>query len=170
MPRARQMAALAALALVAACGPPSFQVAYAPIEIQGRRATLPPPPEPPKQIYIKDRVEFEVDSAKLLPESGKVLDYVADVMKKNPDLKLVEVQGHTDASGKAQKNQTLSQKRAESVREYLISTGGIAAERLRAKGFGQEKPIADNDTPEGKQKNRRVEFHIIERAQPGAGK
>jgi OOP family OmpA-OmpF porin len=163
------LAALAAIAL-GACGPPSFQVSYPPIEIQGKRASLPPPPEPPKQIYIQDRVEFEVDSAKLLAESNKVLDFVAEVMKKNPDIKLVEVQGHTDASGKAQKNLVLSQKRAESVRAYLIATGGIAAGRLQAKGYGQEKPVADNDTPEGKQKNRRVEFHILERAKPNAGK
>ena len=166
----RVIAALGALGICIGCGPQSFQVSYPPMEIQGHRATLPPPPEPPKQIYIKDRVEFEVDSAKLLAESNKVLDFVADVMKKNPDIKVVEVQGHTDASGKASRNQTLSQQRAESVRTYLINSGGIAAARLTAKGYGQDKPIADNDTPEGKQKNRRVEFHIIERAAPAAGK
>lgn len=167
--RLSQFSGVIAALMLVACGPQSFQVSYPPIEIQGKRASLPPPPEPPKQIYIKDRVEFEVDSAKLLAESNKVLDFVADVMKKNPDIKLVEVQGHTDASGKAQKNLVLSQKRAESVRAYLISQG-IAAGRLQAKGYGQEKPVADNDTPEGKQKNRRVEFHILERAKPSAGK
>jgi OOP family OmpA-OmpF porin len=164
----RALAAAGALAICVGCGPRLLRIAYQPMDVEAARPKPPPQPEPPKQIYIQDRVEFEVDSAKLLAVSHKVLDTVVDVMKKNPDLKLVEVQGHTDASGRAEKNQTLSQKRAESVLNYMVKTGGIAAGRLRAKGYGQDKPIADNDTPEGKQKNRRVEFHIIERATPGA--
>jgi outer membrane protein OmpA-like peptidoglycan-associated protein len=73
----------------------------------------------------------------------------------------VEVQGHTDSTGSNAHNQGLSNRRAESVRAYLVSKG-ISASRLEAKGYGEESPIADNTTKAGKQKNRRVELHKID--------
>lgn len=160
---ARVMLALGLLAASLGCGR-VLALSYPALAVQAS-PPAPPPPPPPKVelIEIKDRVEFEVNKAKLLKASFAVLDQVVEVMKKNSDIALVEVQGHTDASGDAQKNLTLSQQRAEAVRDYLIKTGKIEQARLQAKGYGQEKPIADNDSAEGKQKNRRVEFHILKR-------
>jgi OOP family OmpA-OmpF porin len=81
-------------------------------------------------------------------------------MVENPQIEIIEVAGHTDASGGAARNRELSRQRAESVRQYLISKS-IAKARLQAKGYGPDKPIAGNDTPEGREANRRVEFVII---------
>ena len=76
-----------------------------------------------------------------------------------PDYKL-EINGHTDNLGNAKSNKKLSQDRANAVKAYITSRGADAA-RLKASGFGSSKPIADNKTPEGRQKNRRVEFKIV---------
>ena len=81
-------------------------------------------------------------------------------MKGNPQIELVEVQGHTDTTGSAAINRTLSKGRAESVRKYLVGKG-VAKGRLTAKGYGPDVPIADNATPEGREQNRRVEFKIL---------
>ena len=78
------------------------------------------------------------------------------IMKKNPDLK-VEVGGHTDSTGTAAYNMTLSVKRAEAIKDHLV-TRGVDPKRLTTKGFGITKPAASNDTKEGRAKNRRVEF------------
>jgi outer membrane protein OmpA-like peptidoglycan-associated protein len=75
-----------------------------------------------------------------------------------PDIKIT-IEGHTDATGKPDKNQTLSECRANAVKTYLVSKK-VAGERLSTSGFGQDKPIADNTTKEGKAKNRRVEFKV----------
>ena len=72
----------------------------------------------------------------------------------------VELGGHTDSQGADAANQALSQKRAESVRQYLLGKG-IAADRVTAVGFGEAQPIADNNPPEGRKENRRVEFKIV---------
>ena len=78
-------------------------------------------------------------------------------MKANPKL-TGEVQGHTDSTASAEHNQKLSEARAKAVRDYFIQQG-IASERVRAKGYGETQPVASNDTPEGRAKNRRVELH-----------
>lgn len=101
-------------------------------------------------------INFDVDKATIKPESMGTLNMIASVMKDNPDLKF-EVDGHTDNSGDAAHNITLSQQRADAVKTQLVSMG-IDASRLTAKGFGDTKPIDTNDTPEGKANNRRVEF------------
>lgn len=125
-----------------------------------------PAPPPPKvvltdsNIQIADKVQFETGSDKLLPVSFPLLDQVAQVMSENEQIELVEVQGHTDATGTAALNRKLSQKRAESVTKYLVGKG-IAKTRLQSKGYGPDVPIADNGTPEGRDQNRRVEFKII---------
>ncbi len=164
--RTRAVRAALALALLAAslgCGR-VLPLSYPPLGVQASPPPPPPPPPPKVElIEIMDRVEFEVNKAKLLKASFAVLDQVVEVMKKNPDIALVEVQGHTDASGDAAKNLTLSQQRAESVKDYLVKKGKIEEARLQAKGLGQEKPFADNDSAEGQQRNRRVEFHILKR-------
>ena len=79
------------------------------------------------------------------------------MLKDHPDLKLV-IEGHTDDVGAAASNLSLSEKRAEAVRRYLVETYGVDKDRLQAKGFGASKPTAGNDTPEGRQQNRRVEL------------
>ena len=88
-----------------------------------------------------------------------VLDQVATSLKNWPDVN-VEIQGHTSEPGTALHNMELSQRRAAAVMAYFVAEG-IDASRLVAKGYGQTRFIADNDTPEGRQENRRVELHEI---------
>lgn len=102
-------------------------------------------------------INFQTGSAELLVDSHGTLDKVADTAKKYPNLKL-RVEGHTDSTGSAALNQTLSQKRADAVRDYLVNSAGVSADQITAVGFGQTRPIASNDTAEGRAKNRRVEF------------
>jgi OOP family OmpA-OmpF porin len=113
-----------------------------------------------KAIVEKGRatlnVEFKFDKADIQAKSHEELERFAAVMQKYPDLK-VTIEGHTDNVGGAKYNEKLSQKRAESVKKYLVDRFGIAASRLTAKGYGLTKPIADNKTAAGRQKNRRVE-------------
>lgn len=101
-------------------------------------------------------ITFDVDKATIKPESMGTLNMVVQVMKSNPDIKF-EIDGHTDNTGDAAHNMTLSRQRADAVKTQLVSMG-IDASRLTAKGFGDTKPIADNSTPEGRANNRRVEF------------
>lgn len=105
-------------------------------------------------------VEFEFNSAKLKPESYPVLDDAARILTMHPEID-VEVQGHTDDIGSDAYNFKLSQKRAESVRQYLIDKHMIEPVRLIPVGYGERRPIADNSTEEGRKKNRRVEFLIL---------
>jgi outer membrane protein OmpA-like peptidoglycan-associated protein len=100
---------------------------------------------------------FDTGKATLKPESGKELQLVIDVLKADATLK-VEIQGHTDNTGTKAANLTLSQQRADAVRDYVIKTGGISAARLTAVGFGDTKPVAPNTTDDGKAQNRRVEL------------
>jgi outer membrane protein OmpA-like peptidoglycan-associated protein len=99
---------------------------------------------------------FDTDSDVIRSESRPVLEEVLSVFKSEPEWKLT-IEGHTDATGSDTHNQTLSQKRAESVAAYLRS-GGIDAGRLKTVGFGESKPVADNDTELGRAQNRRVEL------------
>jgi len=115
------------------------------------------------EIQILKKVEFATNSATILPRSYPILDEVVRLLKANPDIKRVAVQGHTDSRGSRELNARLSQARADSVMRYLTEHG-IAASRLEAKGYGPDKPIDTNDTDEGRQRNRRVEFHILEQS------
>jgi outer membrane protein OmpA-like peptidoglycan-associated protein len=114
-------------------------------------------------IIIMDQVNFATNQAKILSDSYPTLDEVARVLKENPQLERVRIEGHTDDRGSADYNQKLSQRRANSVRKYLIERG-INPDRLEAVGYGESQPIADNDTEEGRAKNRRSEFVILERS------
>jgi len=96
-----------------------------------------------------------------MPESDAELDQVVQLMKDNPTLK-IQINGHTDNSGKPTDNITLSENRARAVTTFLIARG-IVATRLVAKGWGDTKPVADNSTPEGRAKNRRTELTVISR-------
>ncbi len=99
---------------------------------------------------------FESGKARIRPEAEGLLDDVVAILKKTPSLSL-KIQGHTDDRGPADMNQRLSEDRARSVSEYLIGKG-IAAERLKWVGYGQDRPVASNETSEGRKQNRRVEL------------
>ncbi len=103
-------------------------------------------------------IEFETGKAIIKKKSYPLLNQIADLFIENSNY-IIEVQGHTDNTGKAEINQYLSEKRAEAVRDYLIAKG-VNFQRLSAVGYGSSKPIADNATKAGRAKNRRVEFNI----------
>lgn len=100
---------------------------------------------------------FDTDSYKIKGESYKTLKQISQLLQDDPELRL-SIEGHTDSDGSEEHNATLSQNRANSVRDYLISTYNIKPDRLEAKGWGESKPIDTNDSPEGKANNRRVEL------------
>jgi len=105
-------------------------------------------------------VNFDSDSAKLRPESAPVLDKAAETLQRYPHIS-VEVAGHTDSTHTDTHNRKLSEERAKSVCDYFIQKG-IEAQRLRARGYGEAKPAAENATPAGRESNRRVEILIEE--------
>ncbi|MEB2310413.1 MAG: OmpA family protein [Sorangiineae bacterium] len=111
------------------------------------------------QIRITERVEFQTNSATIRKESDDILNAVLSIMKDHPEITAISVEGHTDNKGAPAYNKGLSQRRAASVVAWLVKRG-IDKKRLKSAGFGQERPIDSNDTDEGRQNNRRVEFHI----------
>ncbi|MES1159174.1 MAG: OmpA family protein [Bacteroidota bacterium] len=112
-----------------------------------------------KVALAAKNVFFETDRYKLLPASYKTLDEVAAILKQNPLLKL-DIEGHTDSTGLPEKNRVLSDRRAKAVLEYLSTQAGISRDRLSSAGYGSSRPVADNDTSEGRALNRRVEFKL----------
>lgn len=105
-------------------------------------------------------MSFEYNSASLTAASKPVLDKVAEGLREHPRLR-IEVQGHTDSTGSADYNLTLSQRRALSVRDYLVSQQ-VPADELIAKGYGKTQPIASNSTPDGRARNRRVVLVVLD--------
>jgi OmpA-OmpF porin, OOP family len=122
---------------------------------------LPPPPPPPPPPQVRETVsialDVEFDTAKFVVKEkyNNEIKRVADFMKEFTDTNAT-IEGHTDNVGKEAYNQKLSDDRANSVRQYLIDKFGIDGSRITAVGYGFSKPIASNDTKEGRQKNRRV--------------
>ena len=114
-------------------------------------------------VTMSESIIFDVNSAALKPQSMKTLDQIADVMNNNPESDIL-VKGHTDSMGSEKYNQELSERRANSVRNYLIAKG-VATARITAIGFGKTMPVASNDTPEGREQNRRVEIEIKPRVE-----
>lgn len=112
------------------------------------------------QTITFNNIGFELDSAKLTPSTRPVLDRVAKGLKSQGNFDL-EVAGHTDSTGSAAYNETLSDERANAVRQYLIEQG-VEADRLTARGYGEMDPIASNDEVSGRAMNRRVEFRVTE--------
>ena len=100
---------------------------------------------------------FAVDSDRIRPESTPTLEEIGRMLQDHPDLRL-SIEGHTDSDGDDAHNQDLSERRAASVKAFLVDTYAIDAGRLESVGFGETAPVADNLTPEGKQQNRRVEL------------
>lgn len=109
--------------------------------------------------YILEGVNFDVNKATLKPESEARLQKTLTTLKTYSDISVL-ISGHTDSDGDAKKNQKLSEERAETVKAWFVKNG-IDARRIETKGFGEEKPIADNKTKEGKAKNRRIEIERI---------
>lgn len=156
-----------ALVLTLGCGGTTTFQDTSPIRI----AVAPPPPpqqDPPpaKKVEIRDnrieigeKIQFAYNKAEVLSVSFALLDEIAKVIQENPHVQKISIEGHASAEGEDQHNLLLSKARAEAVRAYLVAKG-VAAERLSSTGHGETKPLATNDTDEGREKNRRVEFHI----------
>ena len=111
------------------------------------------------RIYTLQDVYFNTDKATLRESSYDALNDLLSAMQTNKTMR-VEIAGHTDDRASAEYNKDLSQRRAESVKAYLVENG-IAKDRIRAKGYGESEPVASNETEEGRQKNRRVEVRVL---------
>ena len=132
----------------------------------------PPAPPPPakatlvkitrEKLEILQAVHFETARDVIKPDSVQLLGEVAEVLNAHQEILLVRVEGHTDSQGAPAANQELSAQRAVAVRRWLVEHGHVAEGRLLAEGYGQSQPIASNATAEGRARNRRVEFRILE--------
>lgn len=115
----------------------------------------------PYDVIVLKGLKFEFGKAAIKPESYPILDEAAAIITNHPDVR-VEVQGHTDAIGSAESNIKLSYLRATAVRDYLIKEHDISPSRLIPMAYGENRPVASNETTQGREENRRVEFLIIE--------
>jgi OOP family OmpA-OmpF porin len=132
-------------------------------------APAPPPPpavvEPTPEPVVVEKivlrgVNFDFDKSAIRPDAAIILDEAASILSGKPGVR-VRVEGHTDSTGPESYNQGLSERRAASVLKYLVGHG-IEAGRLTSIGFGELRPIASNDTREGRALNRRVELNVLE--------
>jgi outer membrane protein OmpA-like peptidoglycan-associated protein len=112
-------------------------------------------------VRILQQVHFATASTQILPDSFPMLQEIANLLKANPQIKKMSIDGHTDDRGDNAMNQKLSEGRAASVRVWLTQHG-VEGDRLESHGYGEDKPIADNTTDTGRAANRRVEFKILE--------
>lgn len=118
----------------------------------------PAPPPPQQERFVLRGVNFAFDSDELDPASSVVLDVVAETLNSRANVRVL-VEGHTDSRGDEAYNQSLSQRRAETVQRHLVGKG-VSASRMQARGFGESRPVASNDTDEGRSLNRRVELSV----------
>lgn len=114
--------------------------------------------DPPTSVVL-EQVYFDTGKSTLKPASHKTLNDLVEVLKLKTTM-MIEIQGHTDHVGKEEENLSLSQQRAEAVKQYLVSKG-IDGSRIQAKGYGSGMPVADNASEEGKAKNRRTSLKVI---------
>ncbi len=138
------------------------------INVAGDPPPLPPAPEEKPRVEVRDnkieiheKIQFELAKAEIKEESFDLLNEIVKVIKENPHIKKIAIEGHASSDGDDTFNKKLSDDRAKSVRTYLTEHG-IGEEMLTAQGFGEERPIADNESETGREKNRRVEFNIVE--------
>jgi len=115
-------------------------------------------------IDIREKIQFKPNEAVIESASFSLLDEIAGVIKNNPQIRKLRIEGHASSDGDAGVNERLSESRARAVRAHLVDRGGVRADVLEAKGFGARRSIASNDTEEGRDRNRRVEFNIVEQA------
>ena len=131
--------------------------------------TAPPPIADVQQdldVYLSDRtIEFESGSATLTPQGTQILDEVARILYRSPNT-AIKIAGHTDTQGEAAFNLDLSKRRAEAVVNYLEQRWRLDRQRLTAEGYGENRPIADNSTSEGRARNRRIEIHLLAENSP----
>ncbi|MCG8556406.1 MAG: OmpA family protein [Proteobacteria bacterium] len=118
-----------------------------------------------KRINIRRKIHFVTDSHEIRDKSTPLLRQIADIILRHPELKRIEIQGHTDSVGSDSYNVGLSQNRAGSVRSWLVNAG-VKPDRLEAKGYGATRPLAPNITAGNRARNRRVQFMIRERVEP----
>jgi outer membrane protein OmpA-like peptidoglycan-associated protein len=111
------------------------------------------------RIDLLEKIHFLPGKAVILPDSYTILDQIIEIIKAHPEIKRIRIEGHTDNVGSKKKNKILSQKRADAVKEYFVKMG-IDPAKLKAIGYGEERPVATNLTPSGRAANRRVEFRI----------
>lgn len=157
-----------AVMLVALLGIPACslvtvqQEPFPALEVSAKRPSPPPARVvlTASSIQITEKIQFALNDAAILPASNGLLAEIITALKDNPQIEIVQIEGHTDTTGLPAKNRTLSLRRAESVLAALVA-GGVEKTRLVPKGFGPDKPIADNATDVGKESNRRVEFNIV---------
>jgi outer membrane protein OmpA-like peptidoglycan-associated protein len=153
------------LALVAACGGVARFAGARPFAIAAT-----PPPKPSRaqlrknKIEITEKIQFEFDKAIIKDESSSLLHEIADVIRNNPQLKKISIEGFASSEGDPRHNTELSEARAAAVMDYLVKKENIDPGRLASKGWGSDQPIASNDTEEGREKNRRVEFLVVEQS------
>ena len=127
------------------------------------------PDEGPAQVVVEDgkikvlaTIRFKTGSDELEDDSKPVMDQLVLTIRSRQDIRRIRIEGHTDDTGSREFNMKLSQQRANAVKRYMTESG-IKGSRLEAVGYGPDKPIADNDTEEGRATNRRVEFVIDQR-------
>ena len=113
----------------------------------------------PAKVIVLQNLEYDFNKSTIRPSSYKALNDLVEVMNLKPNL-VIEIGGHTDNVGDDKSNELLSQRRAESVKQYLVKKG-VKPERVQTKGYGESMPIADNDSEEGRQKNRRTELKVV---------
>jgi outer membrane protein OmpA-like peptidoglycan-associated protein len=144
-------------------GSPDFR-ALVGVNYRHLKEAAPPPPVEveaavEEKIVITQKIHFEFDRAVIRPISYPILDDVASLLQRNTQIRRVRVEGHTDWIGSDAYNQALSERRANAVRNYLIQKG-IEPDRLEAVGYGESRPIADNESVKGRARNRRTEFTV----------
>jgi OOP family OmpA-OmpF porin len=158
---------IATLGLWSCSGPVVFQ-GQSTLPVNGTPprhvAVAKPPPRVElrdNKIEIHEKIQFDFDKATIKPASFDLMNEIASVIGKNPQIKRLRIEGHASSEGNPGHNKTLSDERARSVMRYL-NDHGIAPGELVAAGYGADRPIADNATEDGREKNRRVEFVIVE--------
>jgi outer membrane protein OmpA-like peptidoglycan-associated protein len=153
---------------LAACGKPVVFQGKSTLPIAGQAPAPVEAPKPPPRVEVRnnkieihEKIQFDYDKATIKPESFDLMNEIVSVVEKNPQIKKIRVEGYASSEGSASHNMKLSAARASSVMKYMVDHG-VSKDELSSKGFGVDDPIADNSTEEGREKNRRVEFSIME--------
>ena len=156
----RRWLIVAAAGLAGGSSPVAFQ-GKTTLVVTGTHRAAPRVEVRDRKIEIREKIQFDDNRATIRSASLELMDEVGAVITRNPQIKRIRIEGHASAEGSRRHNQTLSAARARSVMKYLRDHG-VPAGELEAVGLGSDRPIADNPTAEGREKNRRVEFVIVE--------